>query len=144
MTEVIFLFEGKNILIQCNKNEKLKDIINKFIIKTQVDNNSVYYLYKGNRINEELEIEKLNEEENINNIKIIVNKINQENKNNNIIKSKMIICPECKEKIMIKINNYKIELYDCKNGHKIKNILLDKYEETQKLDLSKIIYIKNI
>ena len=123
--------------VQCNKNEKIKDIINKFIIKTQIDNNSVYYLYKGNKINEELEIEKLNED--INNIKIIVNKINEENKNNNIIKSKDIICPECKEKIMIKIKDYIIELYDCKNGHNIKNILFDEYEKTQYI----YIYTKN-
>ena len=109
MAEIIFLYEGQYIKVQCNKNEKMKDIINKFIIKAQIDNNSVYYLYKGNKINEELEIEKLNEE--INNIKIIVNKINEENKNNNIIKSKDIICPECKEKILIKIKDYIIELY---------------------------------
>ena len=115
----------------------MKNIFNKFIIKTQIDNNLVYYLYKGNRINEELEIEKLNED--INNIKIIVNKINEENKNNNIIKSKDIICPKCKEKILIKINNYIIELYNCKNGHNINNILLDEYEKTQYIDISKII-----
>ena len=30
MMEVIFLYEDKNILIQCNKNEKMKDIFNKF------------------------------------------------------------------------------------------------------------------
>ena len=137
MAEIIFLYEGQNIKVQCNKNEKMKDIFNKFIMKTQIDNNSVYYLYKGNKINEELEIEKLNED--INNIKIIVNKINEENKNNNIIKSKDIICPECKEKILIKIKDYIIELYDCKNGHNIKNILLDEYEKTQYIDISKII-----
>ena len=121
MMEVIFLYEGKNIIIQCNKKEKMKDIINKFIIKTNIDNNSVYYLYKGNIINEELEIEKIIGEEDINNIKIIVNKINEENNNNNIIKCKNIICPECKENIIIKIKDYIIELYNCKNGHNKKN-----------------------
>jgi hypothetical protein len=39
----------------------------------------------------------------------------------------------------MKINNYKIELYDCKNNHYIDNILLEEYENTQKLDISKII-----
>ena len=67
-----------------------------------------------------------------------MNKIN-ETQNNNIIKSKDIICPKCKEKIMIKINDYIVELYDCKNGHNIKNILLNEYEKTQELNLSKII-----
>ena len=51
----------------------------------------------------------------------------------------MIICPECKEKTFIKVEDYKIELYNCKNGHQIKDILLDKYEELQNIDISKII-----
>ena len=89
MAEIIFIYEGQYIKVQCNKNEKMKDIFNKFIKKVQIDdNNSIYYLYKGSIINEELELEKIIEEEYINNIKILVNKINQENKNNNIIKSK--------------------------------------------------------
>ena len=37
-------------------------------------------------------------------------------------KSKYIICPECKDNIRIKIKDYKIELYDCQNGHNIKNL----------------------
>jgi len=46
MAEIIFLYEGQNIKIQCYKNEKMKDIFNKFIKKVQIDdNNSVYYLY---------------------------------------------------------------------------------------------------
>ena len=52
--------------------------------------------------------------------------------NNNIIKSKSIICPECKENIRIKINDYKIKLYDCKNGHNIDNILFEEYEKYTK------------
>ena len=38
----------------------------------------------------------------------------------------------------MKIKDYKIELYDCKNNHKIDNILLEEYENTQKIDISKI------
>ena len=112
MSEIIFLYEGQNIIIQCKKNEKMKDIFNKFLIKTQINSNSVYFLYKGNIINKELEVEKISKGEDINKMQIIVNKINEEKKINNIIKSNDIICPKCKEKTMIKINNYKIELYD--------------------------------
>ena len=49
-----------------------------------------------------------------------------------------IICPECKESILINIKNYKINLSKCKNGHEIKNILLKDYEKTQYIDISKI------
>ena len=53
--------------------------------------------------------------------------------------SNEIICPKCKENILINIKNYKINLYDCKNGHKIENIPLNEYENMQKIDISKII-----
>ena len=36
------------------------------------------------------------------------------------------------------INEYKIDLYECKNGHNIKNILLNEFEETQKINMSDI------
>ena len=59
-------------------------------------------------------------------------------KNNNIINNKYIKCPECNENIRMRIKDYKIELYDCKNKHKIDNILLEEFENTQKMDISKI------
>ena len=40
---------------------------------------------------------------------------------------------------MINIKDYKINLYGCKNGHKIENILLNEYENIQKIDMSKVI-----
>ena len=33
MAEVIFNYEGANSIIQCNVNDKMKDIIDKFLIK---------------------------------------------------------------------------------------------------------------
>jgi len=38
-----------------------------------------------------------------------------------IDKSKEIICPECQEPCKLRINNFKLELFDCKNNHLIKN-----------------------
>ena len=70
---------------------------------------------------------------------IIVNK-NEED--GNIIKeiiSKDIICPECKENILIDINNFHINFHDCKNNHNINNISLNEYESTQKININKII-----
>jgi len=55
----------------------------------------------------------------------------------NQIESKEIICPKCNENILIKLNEYKINLFNCKNNHEINNILLNKYEDN--IDISKII-----
>ena len=39
----------------------------------------------------------------------------------------------------MKIKDYKISLFECKNGHKIDNLSFDEFEKTQNIDLSKII-----
>ncbi len=140
MIQINILYNGKNITIQANINDKMNEILKKFLIKAELEDKSVYYIYKGNIIDKELELEKIigEEDKNLNKMNIIAN-IKEEIINNEIIKSRFIICPECKEKTFIKIEDYRIELYNCKNGHKIKDILLDKYEELQKIDISKII-----
>ena len=55
-----------------------------------------------------------------------------------IIKSKNIICPECKEDIKISIDDYVINLFECKNKHDIDNIFLDKFDSTQNINISQI------
>ena len=69
---------------------------------------------------------------------IVVNLI-EESSRNNIFTPKNIICPKCKENIRIQIEDYKIKLFQCKNNHVINNLLLEQYEYTQNIDISKII-----
>jgi len=57
--------------------------------------------------------------------------------NDNIKESKEIICPKCNENILIKLDEYKINLFNYKNNHNINNILLNEYENN--IDISKII-----
>ena len=54
MAEINFNYEGFNTIIQCDMNEKFKDIINKFLIKIKKEKVNLYYLYNGKKINEEL------------------------------------------------------------------------------------------
>ena len=51
------------------------------------------------------------------------------------------ICPECKEKTIFGINDYKINC-SCKHGHSI-NMIINEYENTQKFDLAKITNCEN-
>ena len=137
---IFFIYNGKTIIIQCNIDDKIKDIINKYIIKTSINKNSFLFLYSGNIINEELKISEIIGKEKKNKIKILVvdSKDNIDN-NESKIKSKYIICPKCQENIKYKMNEYKMYLYDCKNGHRMDNILLNEFENTQYIDISKII-----
>ena len=54
MAEVIFIYKGKQTTIQCLKEEKIKNICNKYTSKIEKDINSLYFLYGGNQINFEL------------------------------------------------------------------------------------------
>ena len=55
--EVTFIYKGNNISIKCDINEKMKDIISKFLNKIEnVEKNNLYFFYTHykNKVNEEL------------------------------------------------------------------------------------------
>ena len=143
MAQVEFSYEQINEIIECDPNEKMKDIFQKFATKSEIDINSVYFLYEGNKLDEELTFEQIKEmkEIKISKINISVHKREKSdiNENKTIINSNKIICPECGEISIINIKDYRINMYGCKNGHKTNDILLDKFESMQTIDISKIL-----
>jgi hypothetical protein len=142
MVEVEFIYKQQITIVQCELNNKIGDIYKRFISKVGIDINSVYFLYSGNKIdNNELIIDKLinNNDREIKKMKIVVELINEIKINKSLIKSNEIICPKCKEKAKININNYNIKIYGCKNNHIIDNILFENFENLQMIDISKII-----
>ena len=58
MVEVIFNYDGINTIIQCNSDDKMKDIISRFLIKIwkNENDNNLLYLYDAKIINYELTI----------------------------------------------------------------------------------------
>ena len=61
MAEILFIYEGEKIIIQCNNlEEKIKDIIR--IFKTKIkdeESNNLYYIYNGDKLNEELKLNQI-------------------------------------------------------------------------------------
>ena len=51
MAKVVFSFSGTEITIQCVKNDRMKDICNRFAAKMNMNMNSLLFLYGGNKIN---------------------------------------------------------------------------------------------
>ena len=139
MTSVEFIYDGSSFSIQCDINDKIKDIINKYITKTLIDKNSIMFLYSGNIVDQDLKLSEMIGNEEANKITILVFSKDNINECKTLEKSKYIICPKCKENIKYKIDEYKINLYECKNGHKVDNILLNEFWNTQYIDISKII-----
>ena len=97
MAEVTFDYESLHIDIQCKTNDKMKDIINKFLVKIEKkDQNILYYLYNGTRINEELTFnEQANDfDKNRKKMNILVTNDEENKSENNIKVSNDIICPD--------------------------------------------------
>ena len=135
---VIFTYNGQKTIIQCMKTDKMRNIFEKYNSKLELDKTkNYYYLYNGNKIDEELKYEELGDKKE-NEIKILVIEENKEIKNENIKELNEIICPECGDHILIKIENYKINMYNCKNNHNIDNISINKLNNIEKIDINKI------
>jgi len=143
MSIIEFNYQGLNTLIQCNEKDKMKTIFEHFITKTQLEKEKVYFIYGGGTINNyELTFEEtINKTDKDKNKMIIQVELNEpkEKEGKNLVQSKEIICPECKENCFLNIENYKISLNGCKNKHKINNIFLNKFQNTQFTDEYKIL-----
>ena len=81
MAEAKFTYEGSDIIIQCNKNQKMRDICTNLSSKINVNINSLVFLYGGGILNLEKKFEELTKE---NRICILVDKNEDEE-----------ICPKC-------------------------------------------------
>ena len=139
--KIIFIFEGKNEIIECKKEEYMIDIFKRYAKKIQVDLNNLFFLWNGNMINKEEKLANILKK-NENTMNIIVNElsnVDDEDNEKNLKQSKDIICPICNEICLINLNDYKINFSDCKNGHKFINIMFDEFFDFQKIDESKII-----
>ena len=101
MSEAIveFIFMGNKMIIQCMKEEKMKDICKRYSIKIERHINTLLFIYNGNIINLELSFE---EQANI---------IDKNNRKMNIIvdikEIDEFICPKCGEKI--ELNKEKLD-----------------------------------
>ena len=142
MVEIIFNYNQIETIIQANLNDSFNSVIEKFINKTHLDINNIYFVSNGQNIskNEKI-INIMNNSEKKDKKKIIlVLSINStiNNENTNIIQSTEIICPICKEICIYEIKDHKIKLYGCKNEHIINNIKLDEFNNKQNIDISKI------
>ena len=141
--EIDFNFQGQIVAILCSEKDLMKDIINKYSIKSKKEINSFYLLYAGDKIDENSIIEKIIRSEDKNKKKIEILVFSKEDENPKEIESKVkstqVICPECGEIALINFKNYNLSISRCKNNHKYDKILLENFEKTQIIDESKII-----
>ena len=144
MVEIEFDYNQRITVIQAKLDESFQNLINKFFQKSLLQPGSVYFLANGKHIdNPQNKVESFMSDLNKQNKKmpVLVKEIeeNDKDKDQATIKSKDIICPNCKEPCRIKTDKYKIKLYECINGHETSNIKITDFANTQKINESQII-----
>ena len=143
MIQIEFDYKQDKVMIQAKSYESFQSAIDRYIQKSQIQLDSIYFIANGNKIKPEHSIESImtNIDKKNKKIKVLVNKM--QDKDNNyqevIVKSKNIICPKCGENCRISIEDGKIKLFGCCNNHTTKSIRLLDFKDSQKVNLSKII-----
>jgi len=143
MVEIEFDFNQAITNIKANLDDPIQDVINKFMQNSLLEPGSVNFLANGKVINpnEPVESHMSNLNKQNKKMKIFVTMAinDDQNKEQAIVKSKDIICPQCEEPCRITTENYKIKLYECVNGHNNKNITFEDFDKTQKINESQIV-----
>ena len=149
MIEVEFDYNQNVTVIQAKLDVPFQDIINKYLQKSLLDSNSVYFLANGKQINPEQTVGSQMNELNKKNkkMKVLVQVIEGGNTYVQVVsQSKNVICPRCKEPCRINLDEYHLKLFECINKHST-DIKIKDFPETQKINTSKIIcdkcHIKN-
>ena len=144
MVEIEFYYNQIKTGIQANINDSFEKIFKKYISKTNLDIDNVYFLSNGKNVNKTDTVNKIinGPEKHNKKMKILVYPVNTTeniaNSNLNNKKSEAIICPKCGDLCEIEIEKYKIKLFGCENGHIIENQYLNEFINTQNIDISKI------
>ena len=140
MIEVEFIFQSKKYNNQHKKEDSMKDICQKFISKIG-KKEDYQFLYNGQSINFQLNFNQIANEidKGRGKMAILVNPTKNEEDIKKEIKSEEIICPECGEICLINFHDYNITFSDCKNNHKVGSMFFNEFDNTQKIDESKIV-----
>ena len=139
MSIFIFIYNGSEIEIPCEKNERLSEIIQRFCLKVGVTKENMNFLYNGINLNEQTTENNILMNQNDQKYIIVVQNDSNNTSQDVMIKSKVIICPQCQEPAIISIDNYHLTISGCKNGHKIEDIKIKDFYDTQKINITKII-----
>ena len=138
MNKVVFDCNNTKVVIQCNKDDKMKDIIAKYLSKSDKNKNNLTFLYNGQLLNEELSFNKCANslDRQRNSINILV--CGLQDLNDNLVKSKYVICPKCYDSALLSIKDFKISITGCKSGHRTEDLDLNEFNEAQNIDESTI------
>ena len=136
--KIKFIYNGQELIIQCKKEESTKDILQRYLNKIQKTHEDVYFLHNGAIFDSNHKFDENDSDEKT--VLVCNHGANKGDKSQEkkISYSKDIICPTCGESSLITFSDYKINISSCDNGHNKKNISLENFKETQKINEDEI------
>ena len=143
MVDIVFDFNQNKINIQSQLNVLFQVVIDKYLQKSSIAPNSVFFIAHGKQIDSKKTVESQMDIYDKQNKKMLVLVTSSEKDDKNeekvIIRSKDIICPKCGEPCLFKLReNGRIDLFDCINKHTIKGIKILDFNKSQKINISEI------
>ena len=139
MAQLIFRFNSQDIIHNYQQGEQISSILQSFCHNVGIKRDNFAFLCNGTVLNDQSIIQSLTPNNN-NQIIILVTDIGTSPPTKPVMRqSESIICPICKESIVLSVRDFKVSLFKCKNGHRMDNIPLSKFKETQNIDISKIL-----
>ena len=139
MAQLIFRFNSQDIIHNYQQGEQISSILQSFCHNFGIKRDNFAFLCNGMILNDQSTIQSLTPNNN-NQIIILVTDIGTSPPTKPVMRqSESIICPICKESIVLSVRDFKVSLFKCKNGHRMDNIPLRKFKETQNIDISKIL-----
>ena len=124
--QIKFHYNQEDVIIQCKRNELMKDIIYHYGIKSGLSVGEFYFFYNEIKINLDLTLAQINDKDK----EILIFVYSKENAKNKMKEPNIIKCIQCYEPAIVDFSNdYGIVLSDEKHG--TKKIKLQDYNTTQ-------------
>ena len=143
MVQIEFILNSVPTIIQCNEDDTMQSIVQKFCNKIQRNISDLFCLYNGGPIdlNATFMSQASKSDKENKKMKILVQALTDTSvpAQKVLTKSKDIICPTCGELCFFHLQDHKITLHGCKQGHADENISLNDIENTQMIDESTIV-----
>ena len=127
MTEISFYYDGQKKTLQCQKSDKMKDIMDKYFSETGINKTNKYFLYNGEKIDGNLTVIQTSckNDRITNEMSVLIFDDEEEEDNNEII-------------INVIYNN-RITKIKCESGEKMEDIF-KKFCEKNLLEINSIYF----
>ena len=108
MSTLIFSFRDEEISIHCKQNEKLSIVFQKFSLKVEIKREYLCFLNNGKILTDVMTEADVALNQNMKKIITVIDNSPKDEPKEVIIKSKEIICPQCKESASISMQDFHI------------------------------------